>query len=47
MTMHFATRAIHSAQPSDPEHAGDLIDDLRRGLHDVAAARAKSIVICA
>jgi cystathionine beta-lyase/cystathionine gamma-synthase len=29
------------------EHAGDLIDDLQAGLHDVAAARAKSIVICA
>ncbi len=29
------------------EHAADLIDDLRAGLHDVAAARAKSIVICA
>jgi cystathionine gamma-lyase len=27
------------------EHARDLIDDLGRGLHDVAAARAKSIVI--
>jgi cystathionine beta-lyase/cystathionine gamma-synthase len=28
------------------EHAGDLIDDLRAGLHEVASADAKSIVIC-
>lgn len=29
------------------EHADDLIDDLRAGLHEVARARSKSIVICA
>lgn len=29
------------------EHAADLLDDLRAGLHDVATTRAKSIVICA
>lgn len=28
------------------EHAGDLIDDLHAGLHEVANASAKSIVIC-
>jgi cystathionine beta-lyase/cystathionine gamma-synthase len=28
------------------EHAGDLIEDLRAGLHEVTTARAKSIVIC-
>jgi cystathionine beta-lyase/cystathionine gamma-synthase len=28
------------------EHAADLIDDLREGLHAVATAHAKPIVIC-
>jgi cystathionine beta-lyase/cystathionine gamma-synthase len=28
------------------EHHADLIDDLRTGLHEVTASRAKSIVIC-
>ena len=28
------------------EHADDLIDDLRTGLHEVASERAKSIVLC-
>ena len=28
------------------EHADDLIEDLREGLHEVSTARAKSIVIC-
>ena len=28
------------------EHAADLIEDLREGLHEVSTARAKSIVIC-